>query len=97
MLKLDPGNTQAEQGLQSLQTPTPPTPAASVAPLLLVPPDEAAPTATAISVLLATDELYSPAQATFDQKQWEQAVQMFDRLVGLNANYRIERRAGDAL
>ena len=90
VLKLDPGNTQAQQGLQSLQTPATPTSAASVAPLLLVPPDEAAPTATPIPVVLATDELYSQAQVAFDQKQWEQAVETLDRLVGLDPNYRSE-------
>ena len=90
VLKLDPGNTQAQQGLLSLQTPATPTSAASVAPLLLVPPDEAAPTATPIPVVLATDELYSQAQAAFDQKQWEQAVETLDRLVGLDPNYRSE-------
>ena len=90
VLRLDPGNAEAQQGLQSLQTPTTPTSAASVAPLLLVPPDESAPTATSIPVVLATDELYSQAQAAFDQKQWEQAVQMLDRLVGLDPNYRSE-------
>ena len=90
VLRLDPGNTQAQQGLQSLQTPATPTSAASVAPLLLVPPDEAAPSATPIPVVLATDELYSQAQAAFDQKQWEQAVETLDRLVGLDPNYRLE-------
>ena len=90
VLRLEPGNTQAQQGLQLLQTPATPTAAASVAPLLLVPPDEAAPTATPIPVVLATDELYSQAQAAFDQKQWEKAVETLDRLVGLDPTYRLE-------
>ena len=54
----------------------------------MVPPDEAAPTATPTPVVLATDELFSQAQAAFDLKQWEIAVELLDRLAGLDPKYR---------
>ena len=90
VLRLDPGNAQAQQALQAMQTPPTPTPAPSLAPLLLVPPNEAAPTGTPEPVVLATDELFAQAQAAIDQKQWDKAAEALDRLAGLDPAYRTE-------
>lgn len=90
-LQLDPDNAAARSYLQTMQGTATPEVTPSVAPLMLVPPEGAAPTPTPALVELPTDSLLRQAQAALDGKDWAQAITLLDQLTALDATFQPEQ------
>ena len=88
-LALDPQNEQARQALAGLETTATATvtPAPSVPPLLLVPPDSEQPTPAPDLIVLPTEKLFEQAQAATDAGNWDEALTTLDQLQALDPSY----------
>ncbi len=91
VLQLDPANSVAQSHLQEMQAAATPQPTASVAPLLLVPPEGTTPMPTLEAVVLPTDSLFEQAEAALANKDWPQAIVLLNQLTALDAAYQPEQ------
>ncbi len=87
VLQLDPSNAEANRYLQELQSQARPEPTPSVAPLLLVPPEEATPLPTLPPVVLATSSLFQQAETAMKAKNWVEAILLLNQLTALDPAY----------
>lgn len=91
ILQLDPENSTAQGYLQTMQITPTPQPTASVAPLLLVPPEGTTPLPSVEAVVLPTDSLFEQAEAALAGKDWPQAIALLNQLTALDAAYQPEQ------
>jgi tetratricopeptide (TPR) repeat protein len=91
VLQLDPANSVAQSYLQEMQAAATPQPTASVAPLLLVPPEGSTPMPTLEAVVLPTDTLFEQAEAALANKDWPQAILLLNQLTALDSTYQPEQ------